>query len=108
MIYAKVEQIDRSTGYWISGDYEEATDHVCWERAKLITKQYLKTLCLDTEYNIDCIDALLSSREFVQVVNKKGDVVEESFTTLRGALMGEPGTKIILTILTKVAETLSR
>jgi len=50
----------------------------------------------------------LSPRYFPPVYNKKGEIIDEEFETTRGALMGEPGTKIILTICTKVAETLAR
>lgn len=87
--------------YLIAGDYEEATDHIDWNRARLILDTYLETAFLNTHYATTCVSLLLSPRHFEEKWI-------DDWTSRRGCLMGEPGTKVVLTILTKVAETLAR
>lgn len=42
------------------------------------------------------------------MTSPSGKILHTEFVTDRGSLMGEPGTKIVLTILTRIAETLAR
>jgi hypothetical protein len=94
--------------YLIAGDYEEATDHIDWNKAKPIVTRYLSTLGLDGYYAKLCLDLLFSPRHRPTSFNLKGVCLDEEFTSSRGCPMGEPVTKSVLTILTKVAETLAR
>jgi hypothetical protein len=96
--------------YLIAGDYEEATDHVDQGRAKIAIKTYLASLGLASQYNLLCVDLLLSEREFPASDDndKLFEEEEGEFNSCRGCLMGEPGTKIVLTILTRCAETYAR
>jgi hypothetical protein len=89
--------------YLIAGDYEEATDHIDHSRALPAVKAYLQRIGFWSSYVRLCVELLLSPRFFDAVENRKGEIIEDEFETCRGSLMGEPGTKIILTILTRCA-----
>jgi hypothetical protein len=92
----------------IAGDYEEATDHIDWSRAKPICFQYLDTIGLGSWYNKLCLEILFSRRRFVKRFSAKGALIEDEWISHRGSLMGEPGTKIVLSILTRVAHQRAR
>ncbi|UHK03134.1 MAG: RNA-dependent RNA polymerase [Sanya eysarcoris guttigerus narnavirus 1] len=91
--------------YVLSGDFEQATDHIDHTIARTIVREYLLFAGIQSPYVMSCVDLLLSPRIIVEW-NKK-EKKEERFLTKRGALMGEPLTKVVLTILAKVANKAS-
>jgi len=89
---------------FMSGDYEEATDHVEHEVARKILHHFFNKLGYTSKYIHGYIDLLLSPREIqVDPRNHNTWVVSK-----RGCLMGEPGSKVVLTILTKCVDCSTR
>jgi hypothetical protein len=76
----------------LSGDYKEATDHIDHHPAKLIMSAFYEGAGIESPYIRGFTNLLLSGRL----------VEPEGVHTMCGSLMGEPGTKIVLTILGKV------
>jgi len=90
---------------WImTGDFTEATDHIVHEHARLAFRKILDALGSTSRYLTSYLDLLASPRE---VVPSKDDIIDGPFITQRGILMGEPGAKSILTLLTKIANRLT-
>jgi hypothetical protein len=79
-----------------------------WQRAQTVLTTYFRALGLASAYNLQCLELLLSPRRFLKKSETERFVLDEEFVSTRGSLMGEPGTKIVLTVLTKVAECLAR
>jgi hypothetical protein len=81
--------------YIMVGDFESATDHVNHEAGRVAMHAFCDGLGLSSKYIHGYIDLLLSPRIF-----EEDDMVYISNT---GSLMGEPGTKVVLTALGKIA-----
>jgi len=87
--------------YVMVGDFESATDNIEHEAGIISTDCLLTALrCDRNSYAKNYIRLLLSPRE----ITEKGVVT----TTNSGCLMGEPGTKVILTFLALVANCYAR
>lgn len=85
-------------GYVIlEGDYETATDYIEWGAARHVCKRYLRHLKILSPYVELCINLLTSPRI----------IHPEMVITKRGVLMGDPGSKIILSILSRVSHQLN-
>jgi hypothetical protein len=82
--------------YVMIGDFESATDHIQHVAGRLAVRQLLSELgAPEGGYSKNFVDLLLSPR----VIEENGEVI----VTNSGCLMGEPGTKIVLTFLALVA-----
>jgi len=83
------------------GDYDSATDHIQHRAGRLAMHKLLATINADKNgYAKNYVDLLLSPR----VIEEDGVVT----VTNSGCLMGEPGTKIVLTFLALVANCYAR
>jgi hypothetical protein len=76
--------------WFMSGDYETATDFIEHEVAYKGCTEYLEGASILGNYAKSWLSILCSSR-----------LIDGKFVTRRGILMGEPGSKIVLTILTR-------
>jgi hypothetical protein len=82
--------------YVMVGDFDKATDHIDHVAGRVAMLELLSVLNADNNnYCVGYVKALLSPR----ILEEDGDVI----VTNTGCLMGEPGTKIVLTFLAKVA-----
>jgi hypothetical protein len=91
--------------FLVAGDYEKATDFIEWDRAAIYLEAYFRELGFWNPYVKLCVQLLLSPRYYV---SSNTILLEEASITERGCLMGEQGTKIILTLLTRGIEFSSR
>jgi hypothetical protein len=83
------------------GDFDSATDHIQHRAGRLAMHKLLEVLGADrNRYATNFVDLLLSPR----VLEEDGVVT----ITNSGCLMGEPGTKIVLTFLALVANCYAR
>lgn len=83
------------------GDFEAASDHIQHRAGRIAMHRLLSVLNADkNEYATNYVDLLLSPR----VIEEDGVVT----ITNSGCLMGEPGTKIVLTFLALVANCYAR
>jgi len=82
--------------YVMVGDFESATDHISHEAGKIAMSELLSAFGAHGGYSKSYLDLLLSPRVYT-------DSNGVEVITNTGSLMGEPGTKIILTFLAKVA-----
>lgn len=76
----------------MSGDYETATDYIEWNTIIWYVIPYLRSIGVTSPYVINYF-LLLCVPRFIY---------NEGWSTVRGVLMGEPGSKIVLTILTRI------
>jgi hypothetical protein len=91
-----LKQMDHIPEFVMVGDFESATDHIQHNAGRMAMKKLLEVLNADHNgYASNYVDLLLSPR----VVEEDGIVT----ITNSGCLMGEPGTKIVLTFLALVA-----
>lgn len=98
---SKVPEAEWSQEFGIKQtDLKTATDFVDWEVGKSILRNFLPD-GVKTPYSNFAIDLLLSAR---QVVTVSGKPEHGKVITKRGSLMGDPGTKGVLTLLSTFAE----
>lgn len=83
---------------FLAGDYEEATDHLEHGICRDLLHRFLKYIGCASTYVHGYVDLLLSPRL----------IEPEMVVTKRGVLMGEPGSKIVLTLITKAIDVGSR
>lgn len=79
---------------FMSGDYEAATDNIYHCAALDACTRFLQAIGGFTDYDAECLFLLCSPRTVI------GE--EQTWKTTSGVLMGDPGSKIVLTILTLV------
>lgn len=81
--------------YVMVGDFESATDNIDHEAGRTAMHAFCKGIGITSGYIHGYIDLLLGPRIFEED--------DEVYITRTGSLMGEPGTKSVLTILGKLA-----
>jgi hypothetical protein len=89
-------QVVSHTDYVLLGDFQEATDHVGHETGQIVVNEVLDMLGIRTPYIRGYFDLILRP---MLLHDENGD---NEFVTSGGALMGLPGTKIVLHLMTKV------
>lgn len=100
-LFEWLKQLDRIPTHVMVGDFEAATDHIQHRAGKIAMMELLRAINGDkNRYAESFIDLLLSPR----VIEEDGIVT----ITNSGCLMGEPGTKIVLTFLALVANCYAR
>jgi len=82
--------------YVMAGDFDSATDHIDHTAGRLAMEILIKEIGGGEGYASNFVSLLFTPRYFTE-----GGVVT---TTNSGCLMGEPGTKIVLTFLALVAQ----
>jgi hypothetical protein len=94
------KSFDTVPEYIMTGDFEEATDHMIWKRVRIAFDILFEVLGITSGYAKSYLNLLTSPR---MIVNKDGT----ENLTCRAILMGEPGAKVVLTLMTKVANKLT-
>jgi hypothetical protein len=82
----------------LQADFESATDFICHKTGRVVGEAFFEGFPY-SEYNISCIRLLCSPR-----------IIEDyqGIITSKGVLMGEPGSKVILTLIGKCINIRSR
>jgi hypothetical protein len=88
----------RVPSYVMVGDFESSTDHINHKAGRIAMHALCDELGLTSDYIRGYLDMLLSSR-LLEIDEGVSDI------TCGGCLMGEPGTKVVLTFLSKVSNT---
>jgi hypothetical protein len=88
---------------FLTSDLKEATDHCQHTYSRCIFTAFLEGLGLgNSNYLLSCVDLLCSPR--VLLGHPGAPTADSPLVTRAGALMGDPGTKALLTLCNLVAE----